>query len=49
MALDQFALLDLLGALKLTNVTDRIRVATEIHHQELIDAEAIAFIGAAPF
>ena len=47
MALDQFALLDLLGELKLTDVTDRIRVATEILHQELIDAEAITFIGAA--
>jgi len=28
MALDQSALLDLLGELKLTDVTDRIRVAT---------------------
>lgn len=29
MALDQSALLELLGELKLTDVTDRIRVATE--------------------
>jgi len=49
MALDQSALLDLLGELKLTDVTDRIRVATETLYQELIDAEATAFIGAAPF
>ena len=49
MALDQSALLDLLGELKLTDVTDRIRVATETLYQELIDAEAAAFIGAGPF
>jgi putative transposase len=49
MALDQSALLDLLAQLKLTDVTDRIRVATETLYQELIDAEATAFIGAAPF
>ena len=49
MALDQSALLDLLGELKLTDVTDRIRVATETLYQELIDAEATAFIGADPF
>ena len=47
MALDQSALLELLGELKLTDVTDRIRVATETLYQELIDAEAAAFIGAA--
>ena len=29
MAMDQSALLDLLGELKLTDVTDRIRLATE--------------------
>ena len=28
---------------------NRIRVATETLYQELIDAEAAAFIGAAPF
>ena len=49
MALDQSALLDLLGQLKLTDVTDRIRSATETLYQELIDAEASAVIGAAPF
>jgi transposase-like protein len=49
MALDQSALLDLLAELKLTDVTDRVRAATEKLYQELIDAEATAFIGAAPF
>ena len=49
MSLDQSALLDLLAQLKLTDVPDRIRVATETLHQELIDAEATAFIGAGPF
>src|SRR3546814_8068554 len=49
MALDQSALLELLGELKLTDVNDRIWVATETLYQELIDAEAAAFIGAAPF
>ncbi len=49
MALDQSALLDLLGQLKLTDVSDRIRAATESLYQQLIEAEATAFIGAAPF
>lgn len=49
MALDQSALLELLGELKMTDVNNRIRVATETLYQELIDAEAAAFIGAAPF
>ena len=49
MALDQSALLDLLGQLKLTDVTDRIRAATETLYQELIDAEAASFIGAEPY
>ena len=40
MALDQSALLELLGQLKLTDVTDRIRSTTETLYQELIDAEA---------
>jgi transposase-like protein len=35
--------------LKLTDVTDRIRTATETLYQELIDAEASAFIGAGPY
>lgn len=43
MALDQPALLDLLGELKLRHVTDRIRVATEALYQELIDAESDRF------
>jgi transposase-like protein len=49
MALDQSALLEMLGELKLTDVSDRIRKATEALYQELIDAEAAAFIGAAPY
>ena len=49
MALDQSALLELLGELQHTDVSDRIRSATEKLYQELIDAEATAFIGAAPF
>lgn len=49
MALDQSAPLALLRELQLTDVTDRIRAATETLYQELIDAEAAAFIGAAPF
>ncbi|HIY66226.1 MAG TPA: IS256 family transposase [Candidatus Agrococcus pullicola] len=49
MALDQSALLELLGELQNTDVSDRIRSATEKLYQELIDAEATAFIGAAPF
>jgi putative transposase len=49
MALNQSALLELLSELKLTDVTDRIRSATETLYQELIDAEATAFIGAGPF
>ena len=49
MALDQSALRDLLAHLKLTDVTDRTRSATETLRQELIDAEAIAFVGACPF
>ena len=48
MALDQSALLDLLEALKLADVSDRVRTATEKLYQELIDAELTAVIGAAP-
>ena len=47
MALDQHALLDLLKELQLTETTDQIRAATQRLYQELIDAEATAFIGAA--
>ena len=49
MALDQSALLELLGELQDTDVSDRVRVATQKLYQELIDAEAAAVIGAAPF
>ncbi|MCW2751873.1 MAG: transposase, partial [Aeromicrobium sp.] len=49
MALDQSALLDLLAQLKLTDVTDRVRTATESLYQELIDAEATAVIGAGKY
>lgn len=49
MALHQSALRDLFAELKLTDVPDRIRFATETVCQQLIDAEAAAFIGAAPF
>ena len=49
MALDQSALIDLLTQLRDTDVSDRIRTATETLYQQLIDAEATAFIGAAPF
>ena len=41
MALNQSARLDLLGELKLADVTDRIRFATETLYQELIDAESV--------
>src|SRR5699024_8669988 len=41
--------LELLGELKDTDVTDRIRIATQKLYQELIDAEAAAFTGAARF
>jgi putative transposase len=49
MALDQSALLDLLAELKLTDISDRVRASTEALYQQLIDAEASAFIGAVPF
>ncbi len=42
------ALLDLLEALKLADVDDRVRTATETLYQALIDAELTAAIGAAP-
>ena len=48
MALDQSALIDLLEALKTTDVSDRVRGATETLYQALIDAELTAVIGAAP-
>ena len=49
MALDQKALLNLHAQLGLTAASERIRVTMDKLHQELIDAEAVAFIGAAPF
>jgi putative transposase len=48
MALDQSALLDLLEALKLADVDDRVRVATESLYQALIEAELTAAIDVAP-
>ncbi len=48
MALDQSALLELLDSLKVADVDDRVRTATETLYQALIDAELTAMIGAAP-
>src|SRR3712207_9401538 len=48
MALDQSALLELLEALKVAEVDDRIRTATEALYQALIEAELTAVIGAGP-
>ena len=49
MALTQSALIELLKELELTDTTDRIRALTQRAFQELIDAEATAVIGAAPY
>ncbi|MCB1298556.1 MAG: IS256 family transposase [Microthrixaceae bacterium] len=49
MALTQSALLELLKELELTETTERIRALTQRAFQELIDAEATAVIGAAPY
>lgn len=49
MTLDQSALLELLESLKLAEVGDRVRQATETLYQALIDAEATALIGAGPY
>ena len=46
---DQSALLEFLAQLQQTGVSDRIRLATETLYQQLINAEATAHIGAAPF
>jgi putative transposase len=46
--LDQSALLELLESLKLADVDDRIRAATEALYQALIEAEQTAVIGAGP-
>src|SRR4051794_35673038 len=48
MALVQSVLLELLEALKLADVDDRIRAATETLYQALIEAELTATIGAGP-
>jgi putative transposase len=48
MALDQFALLEVLEALKVAEVDDRIRQAAETIYQALIEAELTAVIGAGP-
>ena len=48
MALDQFALLEVLEALKAADVDDRIRSAATTNYQALIEAELTAVIGAAP-
>ena len=49
MALDQFALLELLEALKASDVSERIRNASQTIYQALIDAELTAVIGAGPW
>ena len=48
MALSQSALLEVLEALKASESTDVIRQALQVMLQQLIDAEATAFIGAEP-
>jgi putative transposase len=47
-ALDQSALLEVLDALKVAQVDDRIRQAAQTIYQALIEAELTAVIGAAP-
>jgi putative transposase len=48
MALDQSALLEVLEALKVADVDDRIRAAAQTIYQALIEAELTAVIGAEP-
>jgi hypothetical protein len=48
MALSQSALLEVLEALKASESTEVIRTALQVILQQLIDAEATAFIGAEP-
>ena len=48
MALDQFALLEVLDVLRNADAADRIKQAAETIYQALIDAELTAVIGAAP-
>jgi hypothetical protein len=47
-ALDQSALLEVLDALKVAEVDDRIRQAAQTIYQALIEAELTAVIGAGP-
>ena len=49
MTLDQSALLEVLDALKVADVGDRVRQAAETIYQALIEAELTAVIGAAPY
>jgi len=49
MALDHAALLDVLEAMKVAEVDDRIRAAATTIYQALIDAELTAVIGAGPW
>ena len=48
MALDQSALLEVLDALQVADVGDRVRQAAETIYQALIEAELTELIGAAP-
>ena len=48
MTLDQSALLEVLDALRVAEVDDRIRQAAQTIYQALIEAELTAVIGAAP-
>lgn len=49
MAVNHDDLLALLKELQLTETSDQIGAATQRRYQELIDAEATAFIGAGPW
>lgn len=49
MALDHVALLDVLEAMKVAEVDDRIKIAAQTIYQALIDAELTAVIGAGPW
>ena len=48
MALDQSALLEVLDALTVADIDDRIRQAAQTIYQALIEAELTAVIGAGP-
>jgi putative transposase len=48
MALDQYAVLEVLQALKAANVGDRVRSVATTIYQALIEAELTAVIGAGP-